>query len=171
MPLHYLAYGSNLHPLRIMQRVPSARFIGVVEMPGKRIAFNKRSLDGSGKCMFFEDSPGQMMYGSLYEIDASHEAQLDRAEGVGHGYRKALGEWSYEGQTYVPYMYVAESASIDGSLQPYEWYREYVLLGARYHGFPEAYIARLQSFPAIPDPDGRRASAAQALIEQMKSYR
>ena len=69
-----LAYGSNLHRFRLTQRVRSATPIGVVPMPGKRIAFHKRSDDGSGKCLFYE--PGgteDMMYGAAYEIDMAEK--------------------------------------------------------------------------------------------------
>ena len=51
-----LAYGSNLHPFRLTHRVPSAKLLGVVSVPGKRLAFHKRSDDGSGKCLFY--APG-----------------------------------------------------------------------------------------------------------------
>ena len=53
--IHYLAYGSNLHPLRLTLRVPSARVIGVVEMPGYMLEFHKRSIDGSGKCLIYTE--------------------------------------------------------------------------------------------------------------------
>jgi gamma-glutamylcyclotransferase len=49
-PLYYLAYGSNLHPLRLMQRVSSAKVEDVIELPGRQGNFHKRSPDGSGKC-------------------------------------------------------------------------------------------------------------------------
>lgn len=51
--VHYLAYGSNLHPLRLTARVSSARPLGTVPMPGYKIAFHKRSIDHSGKCLFY----------------------------------------------------------------------------------------------------------------------
>ena len=54
-PVICLAYGSNLHPFRLAQRrIRSARPIGVVPMQGKRLAFHKKSGDGSGKCLFYE---------------------------------------------------------------------------------------------------------------------
>jgi hypothetical protein len=48
--LHYLAYGSNLHPIRLRQRVNSARLIATLSLPGYRVLFNKRGQDLSAKC-------------------------------------------------------------------------------------------------------------------------
>lgn len=48
---HCLAYGSNLHPLRLRKRVSTANLIGIVEMQGYQLAFHKRSTDESGKCL------------------------------------------------------------------------------------------------------------------------
>jgi len=50
MKLNYLAYGCNLHPVRLQKRVPSAVFTGMVELHGRILSFSKRSVDGSGKC-------------------------------------------------------------------------------------------------------------------------
>lgn len=51
--IHYLAYGSNLHPIRMTERVPSARVLGAIELPDHLLAFNKRSTDGSSKCLLY----------------------------------------------------------------------------------------------------------------------
>jgi len=48
--LHYLAYGSNLHPYRLIQRVPNAKFIATTRLDGHAVSFTKRSKDGSSKC-------------------------------------------------------------------------------------------------------------------------
>ena len=82
-----LAYGSNLHPFRLTQRVRSATPIGVVPMPGKRLAFHKRSDDGSGKCLLYElESTEDTMYGVAYEIDMAEKPILDDLEGLNKGY-------------------------------------------------------------------------------------
>lgn len=85
--VYYLAYGSNLHPRRLVERVPSAKAIGVVELSGYRLAFHKQSTDGSGKCMFYtEQGNDQKIYCVLYQLDTSKKAALDAAEGIGMGY-------------------------------------------------------------------------------------
>ena len=51
--INYFAYGSNLHPMRLMERVPSAKFVGTVEIKKYRLTFHKKSIDDSSKCNMF----------------------------------------------------------------------------------------------------------------------
>jgi len=167
--IHCLAYGSNLHPFRLMQRVPSAKPIGVVPMPGKRLAFHKRSQDGSGKCLFFE--PGgahDIIYGVVYEFDAAEKSKLDALEGLGKGYNEQLVAAPLNGETYQAYAYVAASTHIDASLVPYDWYKDMVLLGARYHRLPSEYIAKIEAVASVPDPDPKRAATNEAILVNMR---
>lgn len=84
--VHYLAYGCNLHPLRLAARVPSARALDVIEMPGALLAFHKRSSDGSGKCLLYtEQGERHKTYGVLYEFDARDKGSLDLLEGKVRG--------------------------------------------------------------------------------------
>lgn len=163
--IHYLAYGSNLHPLRLAARVPSARVIGVVEMPGYLLAFHKRSIDGSGKCLIYtEQAQCHKMYGVLYEFDAREKEALDKAEGKGGGYCEQLVQLPLNGETYTPYVYVAQSTHIDPSLVPYHWYKALVLVGARHHGFPADYIASIEETPSKSDPDAKRKQENENIL-------
>ena len=46
----------------------------------------------------------------------------------------------------------------DPELKPLDWYTRFVVEGAREHGLPEDYIARLALTPSVSDADtGRRA--------------
>ncbi|MBS0418675.1 MAG: gamma-glutamylcyclotransferase [Proteobacteria bacterium] len=167
--LYYLAYGSNLHPLRLMQRVPSAKSVDVIELAGKRVNFHKRSVDRSGKCNLIDEN-SVSSYGVLYEFAANERPALDAAEGLGSGYREALLQFTCRGELYTPYVYVAESAFIDPSLKPYHWYRQLVIAGAQYHGFPSAYLSALEKVEAIPDPDSERATRNAELLVQLAQY-
>ena len=164
--VHYLAYGSNLHPRRLATRVPSARAIGVVEMPGYLLAFHKRSIDGSGKCLIYTE-PGQRhkIYGVLYEFDAREKEALDKAEGKGSGYCEQLIQLPLNGETYTPYVYVAQSTHIDPSLVPYHWYKSLVLVGARYHGLPADYITAIEAALSKPDPDAKRKQKNENILK------
>lgn len=167
----YLAYGSNLHPLRLAARVPSARKVGIVEMPGYRLAFHKRSIDGSGKCLIYtEQNQSHTMYGVLYEFDASEKAALDKAEGKGNGYCEQLVQFPLNGQTYTPYVYTAQSTHIDSNLAPYHWYKSLVLAGARYNNFPAKYVASIEAIPSIADSDTKRVQENENLLRQMGAF-
>ena len=163
---HYIAYGSNLHPLRLAERVPSARAVGVVEMPGHRLAFHKRSVDGSAKGHIYTDEVRHLTaYGVLYEFDVEDKPHLDAAEGP--GYRERIAKYPVNGETYRSFTYIARSTHIAPDLAPYHWYKELVLAGARYHGFPGQYIARIEATPSTGDPDPARAERYDDLLRQM----
>jgi gamma-glutamylcyclotransferase len=169
--LHYFAYGSNLHPLRLQERVPSATVIGVVEAEGRKLTFSKRSKDGSGKCNFFDsENSSDVVYGVLYEINSSEKGALDRAEGKGYGYHEQLVSFELEGVHYCAFTYVADSQHIDSSLLPYEWYKRFVIEGAKYHSFPDEYILSLEEVSDIPDPDAKRASENMARLQAMQEF-
>ena len=166
----YLAYGSNLHPLRLTARVPSARVVGVIEMPGYLLAFHKCSIDGSGKCLIYtQQGQHHKMYGVLYEFDAREKEALDKAEGKGSGYCEELVQFPLNGETYTPYVYVAQSTHIDPTLVPYNWYKSLVIAGARYHGFPTEYIASIQATASKPDLNAKRKQENEDLLRQIGS--
>jgi gamma-glutamylcyclotransferase len=165
-----LAYGSNLHPFRLTQRVPSATLIGVVPMRGKRLAFHKRSEDGSGKCLFYEHGSAEdMIFGVAYEIDAAEKPLLDELEGLAHGYNEQQVAFPLNGVPRQALVYVAASTHIDPTLVPYAWYKDMVVLGARYHHLPADYVAKIEAVVAIPDPKPKRAANRAAIVENMRA--
>jgi len=167
--VHCLAYGSNLHPFRLAQRVLSAKPIGVVPMPSKCLAFHKRSRDGSGKALFYE--PGtvhDIMYGVIYEFDSAEKGKLDALEGLGQGYNEQLVSFPLNGETYQSYIYVAASTHVDASLAPYDWYKEMVVLGARYHDLPPDYVAKIEATVSVPDPDLKQAAENEAILVNIR---
>lgn len=166
MRLHYLAYGSNLHPLRLRERVPSARLLGTVVLSGYRLRFCKRSVDGSTKCTVERRGPGQQVHGAVFCISANERAPLDRAEGLGAGYEERR-EWvELGGERVEVFFYVAMTAYVDDSLHPYHWYKQLVLAGARYHGFPADYIAALDRQPSVDDPDPARRAGNERIVHR-----
>jgi len=164
MPLYYLAYGSNLHPARLRERVPSARLLGTVELRRRALRFSKRSVDGSGKCTIGPGRSSQSVYAAVYRIDPRQRRTLDRVEGLGAGYAEKRGTVTVAGQVIEAFYYVATADWLDESLQPYHWYKALVLAGARYHGFPPQYIAALEQVDAVDDPDRERRALNARLL-------
>jgi gamma-glutamylcyclotransferase len=142
---------------RLAGRVPSARALGVATLDGYRLAFHKRSVDGSGKCdaLFTGDSE-DLMYGVVYRMDQRHRVELDRVEGLGWGYVHAevevspLNADSVRALTYT-------AVAIDSRLRPYDWYRHHVIAGALEHGLPAPYVATIRAVECVEDPDPGRA--------------
>lgn len=159
----YAAYGSNLHPLRLGERVPSSRLIGTAFVAHFSLRFHKRSADSSAKCGI--ETPGEGVYVAVYEMSRADKALLDRIEGVGQGYaEQTIAVPGFD----LCATYVAEPNYIDESLQPYDWYLELVLLGCRYLEFPEPYIASIAAVESIPDPDHARRQQNVSLIERIR---
>jgi len=88
-----------------------------------------------------------------YDIAAREKPALDRVEGLGRGYQLQRLRLQPHGETFF---YVAAASHIDDSLQPFAWYKAYVVEGARFHGLPSAYIGALEQAAAIADPDPAR---------------
>lgn len=168
--IYYFAYGSNLHPLRLQERVPSAVLIGVAGYQGHRIVFEKRGRDGSGKCTLVNtDCDEDVSYGAIFTLDPEHKRILDRYEGP--GYRERQITVHSEGRNYTCFSYFARSSHRSIQLLPYHWYKQLVLAGARYHRFPEYYISALESIDSIEDSDENRRQKHAVLIENIRLYR
>jgi len=168
--LLYFAYGSNLHPLRLQQRVPSAQFIAVAAYDAHCIAFEKCGMDSSGKCNLVPTGiAGDRVFGAIYTLDPEHKPLLDRFEG--RGYRDRQITVHGNGRDYACFTYLAEQDHIDRGLKPFHWYQQLVVLGARYHRFPEKYISMIESFDSIEDTDTERRRKVGVLIENISKYR
>ena len=160
----YAAYGSNLHPLRLAQRVVSARLVATRFLPDWSLHFHKRSQDGSGKCNILRGGEG--VHFAIFDISAADKLVLDRIEGVGAGYSNAslrvpgLGDCA---------TYAAQPSHIDDSLAPYDWYKELVLTGARLHRFPDKYLDRIESTLADADPHPDRRIQSWKTVDLVKS--
>lgn len=158
--LRYFAYGSNLHPVRLVQRVPSSRAVGTAVLEGWSLRFHKRGQDGSAKCDIVRDRLSRdQVHGVVYQMDAREQDRLDAAEGAGYeSLRLRL-----DGHGAV-FLYVALQTHIDAALKPFSWYKSLVLHGARHHALPGHYVRRIERVEATLDPDPERHAQHQAIL-------
>ena len=159
----YAAYGSNLLPLRLSLRLPTARFAGTAKLGGNRLCFHKRSKDRSGKCNIV--SGNDRVHLAIYELNGEEKAALDQIEGVGMGYSVEQIEVPNFGECFT---YVATASFIDDDLRPYSWYKELVLAGCESLKLPNDYIAMIQAITAIVDPDQARHADNMKIVEQAR---
>lgn len=142
-------------------RTPSAEPLGHAWLDDHVLRFHKHGVDGSGKCDIVP-AAGERVHGVLYRLEAGERPLLDRAEGLGVGYRHARVQVLLaDGSEREALCYRALQIADD--LPPYDWYLQHVLGGAREHGLPADYIAGLAAVPCIPDPDRARALRETAL--------
>jgi len=156
--VYYLAYGSNMAAARLQQRIPSARRLGVVRLPGHRLTFDNYSTkDGSGKCdALCTGGPNDLVFAVLYRIDPDAKPILDGYEGLGVEYRDAFLEVEApDGRRVDALIYYA--TNLKSGLRPYHWYQQHVLYGARENQLPEDYVADIERVVSILDPDQERA--------------
>jgi len=167
--LMYFAYGSNLHPVRLGERVPSSELVDVGRLPGHRLRFHKRGRDGSGKCDAVRTGVADdVVWGAVFRLAAHERPQLDAAEGLGHEYH--LHDTVVEGRTrrHTVFTYLAHPATLDDALRPYDWYHRLVLAGARLHEFPASYVEVIEAVDSHPDPDRDRAEQHRLLLERLR---
>ena len=160
----YAAYGSNLHPRRLSERISSARLVTTSFLPDWSLHFHKRSRDGSGKCNIL--SGGDGIHIAIFDISAEDKLTLDNIEGLGLGYSEVFLSVPEIGECAS---YIAEESHIDDSLVPYDWYKELVLLGAHAHGFPDDYLDRIGSLPSREDPDSHRRVKRWKTVDLVKA--
>lgn len=151
--IFYFAYGSNMSTLRIKRRIGSATVLSTGHLSEHALRFHKRSVDGSAKCNIEHTKLlDDKVYGVIFEIHKSEKAILDRYEGLGNGYEeKRVSTYLPDGRIIAATTYYA--THIDASLQPYHWYKEHVLRGAREHALPDEHIAAIESIGSIADPN------------------
>lgn len=168
--IYYFAYGSNLHPLRLKERVPSAELVGVAEHPNHTLAFHKQSDDGSSKCnMFNSDAESALVYGAIYKIKPEHKNTLDQFEGDGYIAKPIM--LKHDGNEYNCFAYMAQHTHLVDNLKPYHWYKELVVLGARHLKLPDSYITNIEVVESMNDPDPIRKVKHETLIENIINFR
>ena len=161
----YFSYGSNMYTGRLRSRTPSATIVSTARLDGYALRFHKRSTnDGSAKCSI-KPEKGSAVYGVLFDIPEREKSALDRAEGLGYGYRKEKINVDAEGETKRAFTYIASATHVDDALRPYRWYKRLVIEGAREHGLPRRYIEAIEKVNAIRDPDSDRRSRELAILE------
>lgn len=149
--LRYAAYGSNLHPYRLVKRVPSASLLGTDFLPNRSLYFHKKGADGSGKCNILKSGLG--VYVAVYAIDEEDKANLDRYETLGNGYEDHTINIPKFGNCFI---YLATESHIVDHLTPYCWYHKMVLLGCHAHKFPSEYVSRINQVTPSRDPNKKR---------------
>ena len=154
--IRYFSYGSNMSSQRLIDRVPSTKFMFIAKLKEHRLKFHKKSKDGSGKCdAEYTANPADCVIGVVFEILATEKPELDRKEGRGFGYeeKSVIVLTENDDQVEVVTYYATK---IDALLKPYHWYKEHVLRGAKENNLPLDYISMIEKTESLPDPQPDR---------------
>lgn len=161
-----LAYGSNLLAACMRGRAPSAVVLSAARLPRHALRFHKIGRDGSGKAdAFFTGRGDDVVWGVVYELSRQDKTALDLAEGLGRDYfEHRVSVIAGDGKPLVASLYTASPMMIDGRLEPFSWYKEMVVSGARQQGLPAEYVVSVESRPDRADGDAARVQEASRLL-------
>jgi gamma-glutamylcyclotransferase (GGCT)/AIG2-like uncharacterized protein YtfP len=135
------------------ERAPDHRFLGQAKLEGYRLGFTRRSIRTHTGVADIVHSPGDTVWGALYEMSPAALRAIDRKEG--HG-------WAY---TRVPVTVRLPDGSLDhaetysvleketATVLPSRTYLEGLVRAATRLGLPDAYVDSLARLPS----EGRRA--------------
>ncbi len=161
--MRYLAYGSNLHPTRLRERVASAELLGTARLQGWQLRVHKRGQDGSAKCNVVLGPDA--VHVAVFEMAAGDKPTLDRVEGLNRGYRE---RWLCLPDYQECFFYQASDGYVDDRLLPFTWYKQLVLLGCERHGFPRNYVDDIRAMPDRMDRDQQRHAKNMAMVEKIR---
>ena len=151
----YFAYGSNLWPPRLEQRIGACVQIGGGVVTGYRLRFWKIGGDGSGKGDIVKADPfNDKVYGAVYQLTKSQQAALHQFEGRQYEVKELTV--TTDNERLLAYTYLARSDAIQNGIVPFDWYKAFVVRGAGYFCLPSYYQKFLQNITAKTDPDNER---------------
>jgi len=131
-------YGTLMDPekaKRIFGRLPKAK---VAFLPGYDLAFDKEGM-GRGNPNLRR---GKGVWGVIYDLSEEDVRRLDR---VSPKYSRREVEVIVDGERVRAWVYVAKPEYVKEGLEPDRSCVERMIRGAKFHGLPEDYVARLES--------------------------
>ena len=153
-PIHYFAYGSNMLRERLLDRKVVLLDTGKLACAsGYKLAFNKKSDDGSAKANLVAER-GAKCWGVLFSVDPSSLTDLDEAEGAPGHYRQENISITVSNVAQTMMTYIAQPIKVmPATGRPYDWYLALILAGATSHaGMPAEWITHLQQI-GLSKPD------------------
>lgn len=143
----YFAYGSNLDESQLHRRCPGAALVTVGSLPDFRLGFTVRSAGWNAGAADVVESPGEQVWGLVFDLTDENVEVLDRFEGYPHQYGRfiaridtpqgALDAWVYTAARKQPFV------------APSRRYVEIIKEAALRHGFPDAYVRMLEGVAAV----------------------
>ncbi|WP_088332858.1 gamma-glutamylcyclotransferase family protein [Lacimicrobium sp. SS2-24] len=162
----YFAYGSNMSWQRFGARLSPIQRVGVAQLYGFALRFHKVGSDGSAKCnAWCTGEENDTLWGVLYQLQAGQLEILDDIEGNGQGYNRRTVAVYQSHERIETQIYVA--THIDESLQPFDWYVQHVLSGARQNNLPAEHQNLIVQTPSIEDPDRARFQREIAIYDNL----
>ena len=138
---YYIAYGSNLNIRQMRMRCPSARIIGISEIPEYELLFKGSK---TGFYLTIEPKKGSRVPVAAWEVSAEDEQALDRYEGFPTFYYKKemllpiKGIRSGKIRRRDTFMYIMHEDRVLGV--PSNFYMQTCLSGYKSFGFDPKFL-------------------------------
>jgi len=148
----YFAYGSNLCPAIFIERRGMRPLAArCARLDGHRLCFGLPVGPGERGVANVELDAADHVWGVAYLLRLEDFERLDRTEGVHRGFytREAVTVTTEEGESIAAFTY--RSASSTAGRKPSARYLGLLLEGARSHGLPADYVARLEALELAVD--------------------
>lgn len=148
--MFYFAYGSNMnHQQLLKERAPGARFIGPAMLSGYWLVFDGYSSLWGGPVANVIPSPGDEVWGGLFELGEEDLQKLDQCEGCPRYYSRREVTIQRPGREKVTAWIYQRPAQAPGV--PSRRYLGQILQGARDCHVPGDYILSvLDVYPEDP---------------------
>lgn len=167
---YIFSYGSNMLLQRLIERIESVEVIGVHELKGFTLVFNKKSTkDGSTKANIQETKDrNDSVWGVIHKVPLIDKPILDKCEGLGNGYLLINFNLSIEDESRSIHSYVATEYRYLEEGKPYDWYLNFVIEGAIENDLPEDYIDKLKAIDSEIDMNVERRKKNEAILKRAK---
>jgi hypothetical protein len=147
----YFAYGSNMDTVWIRQsiRCPAAEFVCVAKLSGSRLAFTRKSKDGHGVADAVPN-PRAVVWGVVWRLNQDDLARLDKREGAKARKPKYVRRPVSVQQLNTGKKLACQTYFVPAGLRKAQEvpttkeYLGHLLDGARQHGLPKHYVAKLR---------------------------
>jgi gamma-glutamylcyclotransferase (GGCT)/AIG2-like uncharacterized protein YtfP len=148
--LLYFAYGSNMDPRHMHQRVPGARPIGPGKLSGFRLAFNVYSTEWEGGAANLELDPDAHVWGVLWEVPEDEADGLDAYEGHPTFFRRE--DVVVDGPVGAAIAWTYRVAHQDGFVRPTDVYVHRMHAAIRMMGLPPEALDIVERAARPPRP-------------------
>ncbi len=166
--MKFFAYGTNVLLAKMMSLVTFAQAIGLAELSGYQLIFNKKShKDDSGLAnLTATQKATDKVYGNLYEVSDSYLSTLELAEGIQHGYHTQKVTVLCQGENISATIFLCDDpAFLQNNLKPFDWYKAMIVRGLERLEAPADYTQKVKKMEDILDVDVQRARIHLCFLE------
>ncbi|WKN21780.1 gamma-glutamylcyclotransferase family protein [Azotobacter vinelandii] len=167
--LLYFAYGVDMNPEHIAARCDEPQVFMMAHLPDHALAFFGYADRWDGGLESIVESPGDRLYGVIYEVTYNDADYLDacqgaRLDGTGPYFQFPVEVIGEDGRSHSVFTY--KKSSLGETTQPSSGYLDYIVAGATAQGLPEAYIERLKRIDNKPtdEPLPRKTDLNRILV-------